>query len=222
MTHCFGAVSTSDAAQDRTCTVGAVVRSGHRTIARAVRKNWTIFFVPFRPSLTPFLGPPSPGPKLSFFLWKKNPRKRVIDEECLHQVHRRPTDLWRPCQRTTIEEYPKWTPTISWEVRSPTTVVRRRVTKKLACFVDWPTFGDLLHRCPHRVTHQGDWWRQGFCCVYGWVIVWCRNHRHQSMVCMFHTCVVHGRSSPASRSHRCASHLLIIDEIWWVMSLSPH
>ncbi len=30
---------TSDAAQDRTCTARAVVRSGHRTTARAVKKN---------------------------------------------------------------------------------------------------------------------------------------------------------------------------------------
>jgi hypothetical protein len=29
----------SDAAQDRTCTARAVVRSGHRTTARAVKKN---------------------------------------------------------------------------------------------------------------------------------------------------------------------------------------
>ncbi len=31
--------TTSDAAQDRTCTARAVVRSGHRTTARAVKKN---------------------------------------------------------------------------------------------------------------------------------------------------------------------------------------
>ncbi len=29
----------SDAAQDRTCTARAVVRSGHRTTARAMKKN---------------------------------------------------------------------------------------------------------------------------------------------------------------------------------------
>jgi hypothetical protein len=32
-------VLSSDAAQDRTCTARAVVRSGHRTTARAVKKN---------------------------------------------------------------------------------------------------------------------------------------------------------------------------------------
>jgi len=32
-------VKDSDAAQDRTCTARAVVRSGHRTTARAVKKN---------------------------------------------------------------------------------------------------------------------------------------------------------------------------------------
>ncbi len=43
--HTFGYVSgvrtrpVSDAAQDRTCTARAVVRSGHRTTARATKKN---------------------------------------------------------------------------------------------------------------------------------------------------------------------------------------
>ncbi len=137
--------SSSDATQDRTCTTRAVVRSGHRTTASAVKKNWNFFFVPFRPSLTPFLGTPSPGTKLSFCLPKKKiqcGKNRVIDKECLHQVQLRPADLCRPCQRTTIEQYQKWRATISWEVRSRTTVARRRVTKKLACFEDWDTFGD--------------------------------------------------------------------------------
>ena len=50
----------SDAAQDRTCTARAVVRSGHRTTARAVKN----FFVPFHPSFPTVhgRGPPShPG-----------------------------------------------------------------------------------------------------------------------------------------------------------------
>jgi hypothetical protein len=65
-----------------TCTTRAVVRSRvvNRTCGCAVRsshyrpcgeKKLKFFFVPFRPSLTPFLGTPSPGPKLSFFLQKK-------------------------------------------------------------------------------------------------------------------------------------------------------
>jgi translation elongation factor EF-G len=32
-------IDCSDAAQDRTCTARAVVRSGHRTTARAMKKN---------------------------------------------------------------------------------------------------------------------------------------------------------------------------------------
>jgi len=35
----FKGTASSDAAQDRTCTARAVVRSGHRTTARAVKKN---------------------------------------------------------------------------------------------------------------------------------------------------------------------------------------
>jgi hypothetical protein len=34
-----GAGAFSDAAQDRTCTARAVVRSGHRTTARVMKKN---------------------------------------------------------------------------------------------------------------------------------------------------------------------------------------
>jgi hypothetical protein len=53
--------------------------SGQVTTLPHVRwkKNWN-FFVPFCPSLTPFLGSPSTGPKLSSFLRKKNWQKRVI------------------------------------------------------------------------------------------------------------------------------------------------
>ncbi len=50
----------SDAAQDRTCTVRAVVRSGHRTTARAVKKNWFFFlslFVPLWPLSSSLLSP---------------------------------------------------------------------------------------------------------------------------------------------------------------------
>ncbi len=47
---------SSDTARDRTCTVRAVVRSGHRTIARAVKKIEIFFLSLFFP-----LGPPSSG-----------------------------------------------------------------------------------------------------------------------------------------------------------------
>jgi hypothetical protein len=45
----------SDAAQDRTCTARAVVRSGHRTTARAVKKIEIFFlslFIPLSPLST--------------------------------------------------------------------------------------------------------------------------------------------------------------------------
>ncbi len=55
--------------------------SGHLTTARVVKKNCKNKIVPFRPSLTPFLGTPSPGPKLSFFLLqKKIPSATVLDK----------------------------------------------------------------------------------------------------------------------------------------------
>jgi hypothetical protein len=60
----------SDATQDRTCTARAVVRSGHRTITRTVKKNWNFFLVPFRPSLSPFVLLP-PDQNYLFFCEKK-------------------------------------------------------------------------------------------------------------------------------------------------------
>ncbi len=134
---------SSDAVQHRTCTTRAVVRSGHCTTTCAVKKNWRFFFVSFRPSLTPFLDTPSPGTKLYFFLPQKKKstvcKNRGIDEERLHRDHRRPTHTCHPCQRTTVEQYQKWRPTISWAVLTLTTVTHRRVTKKLAYFTDWDT-----------------------------------------------------------------------------------
>ena len=44
-------IPPSDAARDRTCTARAVVRSIHRTTARAVKKLF-FFLVPFRPSFS--------------------------------------------------------------------------------------------------------------------------------------------------------------------------
>jgi hypothetical protein len=45
-----------------------------------MKKLKNFFFVPFRPALTPFIGPPSPGPKLSFFLPKNiRVKNSVID-----------------------------------------------------------------------------------------------------------------------------------------------
>ncbi len=150
----------SDAAQDRTCTARAVVRSGHRTTAQCGQKKLKFFFCPFSSPSDPFPRVYLPRTKTIFFSVKKKISGAKIEwltiwwtQECLHQEHRRPADLWHPCQRTTMQQYQKWRPTISWEVRSRTTVVRRRVTKELSWFEDWVTFGD-----PVAVELTWGWW----------------------------------------------------------------
>jgi len=92
----------------RTC--GCTVRSPHyRTCGE---KKLKFFFCPFSSLFDPFPRDSFPRTKTIFFLRKKKWQKRVIDEECLHQLHRRPADLCRPYQRTTIDQYQKWRPTI--------------------------------------------------------------------------------------------------------------
>ncbi len=134
---------------NRTSGVRAVVVTALPHVRwKKIEKKILSLFVPLWPLSSGLL----PLDQNYLFFCEKKWKKRVIDEECLHQLHRRPKDLCLPCQRTTIDQYQKWRPTISWEVRSRTTVARRRVTKKLAYFVDWSTFGDPLHRCPHWTT----------------------------------------------------------------------
>ncbi len=72
----YTSVSNSDAAQDRTCTVRAVVRSGHRTTARAVKKIEKNFFLSLFVPLWPLsssknLESPVAGPNYLFFYQKK-------------------------------------------------------------------------------------------------------------------------------------------------------
>jgi hypothetical protein len=61
----------SDAAQDRTCTARAVVRSGHRTTARAMKKLKNFFFCPFSSRFDPFHRASFPRTKTIFFSAKK-------------------------------------------------------------------------------------------------------------------------------------------------------
>jgi hypothetical protein len=70
----------SDAVRDRTCTARAVVRSGHRTIARVVKKIEKIFFSIFFLSLFFPLGPlppldSFPRTKIIFFSVEKKIEK---------------------------------------------------------------------------------------------------------------------------------------------------
>jgi hypothetical protein len=64
------ATAFSDAAQDRTCTARAVVRSGHRTTARAVKKI-EFFFCPFSSRFDPFPRASFHRTKTIFFSAKK-------------------------------------------------------------------------------------------------------------------------------------------------------
>jgi hypothetical protein len=64
-----------------------------------------------------------PKTKTIFFLSKN----RGTDKQCLTWWS---ADLWNPCQRTTIDKYQTWRPTISWEARSRTRVAHRRVTQE--------------------------------------------------------------------------------------------
>ena len=60
-------------------TNGALTHRVSSTGPRGEKKLKKISFVPFRPFLTPFLGTPSPGPKLPFFLSTKKSNVAKIE-----------------------------------------------------------------------------------------------------------------------------------------------
>ncbi len=94
---------SSDTAQDRTCTGRVVVRSGHRTTTRDVKKNWKkklSLFVPLWPLSSALLPPDQ-----NYLFFKKD--------------------------SLFFQKKSKVCKTISWEVRSRTTVTHTRWVENL-------------------------------------------------------------------------------------------